>query len=357
MATGKRYYWIKLTDKFMTSDTVDFLMSQENGANYVVLYQMLCLKTMNTGGRLCRHLGEMIIPYDAQKIQRDCKYFSLDTVRVALELYRKLGLVYESEDGVLTLTNHHELVGSESDYAAQKRRQRINGEQKALPKGGHGVDSGVEIVHTDKEIRDRDRDKEIDKDIDIDKDINNKTLEENLCQSESDLSASDKADCCTPAEMQRVVKAWNDLGLQKVIKLTAASNRGRMLHARIKEYGFDTVLSTIQSIKDCPFLMGQNKMGWMPDFAWVIKPNNFIKVLEGNYADRAPGARPNPAAEQKKKERKPDLVEYPLHSGRMIPREQANREVSVTDMVEFPPGTGMLMPPWEAERNRQRGKG
>lgn len=50
MATGKRYYWIKLKDSFMSSDEIDYLMSQPDGANYVVLYQMLCLKTINTNG-------------------------------------------------------------------------------------------------------------------------------------------------------------------------------------------------------------------------------------------------------------------------------------------------------------------
>ena len=68
MATGKRYYWIKLRESFMTSDTVDFLMSQKDGANYFVLYQMLCLKTINTGGRLSRQIGEIIIPFDVEKI-------------------------------------------------------------------------------------------------------------------------------------------------------------------------------------------------------------------------------------------------------------------------------------------------
>ena len=99
MATGKRYFWIKLREAFMTSDTVDFLMSQKGGANYVVLYQMLCLKTINTGGRLSRQIGEYLIPYDVEKIQRDCKWFSTDTVRVALDLYKKLGLIYEDRDG------------------------------------------------------------------------------------------------------------------------------------------------------------------------------------------------------------------------------------------------------------------
>ena len=111
MATGKRYYWIKLKETFMSSDTVDFLMGQPNGANYVVLYQMLCLKTINTGGKLSRQIGEIIIPYDVEKIQRDCKWFSADTVRVALNLYKSLGLVYEDQDGVLVLADHHNLVG------------------------------------------------------------------------------------------------------------------------------------------------------------------------------------------------------------------------------------------------------
>lgn len=72
MATGKRFYWIKLKDSFMSSDEIDYLMSQPDGANYVVLYQMLCLKTINTGGCLVSQIGEMLIPYDAEKIQREC---------------------------------------------------------------------------------------------------------------------------------------------------------------------------------------------------------------------------------------------------------------------------------------------
>lgn len=130
MATGKRYYWIKLKESFMTSDTVDFLMSQKDGANYVVLYQMLCLKTINTGGRLARQIGEIIIPYDVEKIQRDCKWFTADTIRVALELFAKFGLVYQDEDGTLVLADHYELVGSETNWKKIKAAQRA----KNLPK-------------------------------------------------------------------------------------------------------------------------------------------------------------------------------------------------------------------------------
>ena len=80
MAEKKRYYWIRLKDSFMTGDEIDFLMSQKNGAEYVVLYQMLCLMTCNTAGKLQKELGEVIIKYDVDRIQRDCKYFEFDTL-------------------------------------------------------------------------------------------------------------------------------------------------------------------------------------------------------------------------------------------------------------------------------------
>ena len=172
MATGKRYYWIKLKDSFMSSDTVDYLMSQPNGANYVVLYQMLCLKTINTDGKLSRRIGEILIPYDVEKIQRDCKWFSADTIRVALNLYKSFGLIYEDMDGTLVLTDHSNLVGSETDYAEKNRRMRA--QQVAPLESGHNVSSdvsidvssdvseNVSIENRDKEIRDKDiRDKEI----------------------------------------------------------------------------------------------------------------------------------------------------------------------------------------------------
>ena len=111
MAKGRRYYWIKLKESFMTSDIVDYLMSQPDGANYVVLYQMLCFKAINSAGRLSWQLGEIIVPFSAEKIQRDCKYFTIDTVRIALHLYKALGLIYEDVDGTIVLAGYDDLVG------------------------------------------------------------------------------------------------------------------------------------------------------------------------------------------------------------------------------------------------------
>lgn len=161
MATGKRYYWIKLKDSFMSSDEIDYLMSQPDGANYVVLYQMLCLKTINTGGCLVSQIGEMLIPYDAEKIQRECKWFSLATVRVALSVYKQIGLIFESPDGILAISNYSDIVGSETDYSVQKRLQRENRRRQIPAKGAdNNEDNNVDNVHTEKEIE-KDKDKEI----------------------------------------------------------------------------------------------------------------------------------------------------------------------------------------------------
>lgn len=157
-----RFYWIKLTDRFLTSDTVDFLMSQKDGANYVVLYQVLCLKTVNNGGVLARNIGEIIVPYDVDKIQREGKWFSTDTVRIALELYKKLGLIYENQDGMLAISDFDRMVGSQS-YGAEKKELQKSRKESNLIEGGQKGGTKVENFppEKDKEIKIIEKEKDI----------------------------------------------------------------------------------------------------------------------------------------------------------------------------------------------------
>jgi len=120
----KRFYWIKIKDTFLTSDKVDFLMSQKGGANYVVMYQALCLKAINTNGKLARMLGDIFVPFDPEKIQRDLKWFDIDTVRVGLELLMRLDLIRREADGALAINDFENLIGSETGAAARKRLYR-----------------------------------------------------------------------------------------------------------------------------------------------------------------------------------------------------------------------------------------
>lgn len=159
MDDNKRYYWIKLKTDFFNQETIDFLLSQTNGCEYVVLYQMLCLKTANNNGILSSNIGELIVPYDISKISRDTKYFNEDTIRVALELYKQLGLIYEGDNNLLQITNFEDLVGSETRWAKYKRDERKL--EIVQPKSNKSI-----------EIRDKSLEKDIE--IDIEKDIYHK---------------------------------------------------------------------------------------------------------------------------------------------------------------------------------------
>lgn len=161
----KKYYWIKLKTNFFDLPTIDWIMSQNNGCEYIVLYQMLCLKTANTDGKLVSQIGEMLIPYDIEKIARDTKYFSNDTIRVALELFKSLGLIYVSDDNTMTISNYDEMVGCETSSAKRVREWREK--QKAL-QCNKNVTDNVTQEYRDKrlEIRDKSieyRDKSVEK--------------------------------------------------------------------------------------------------------------------------------------------------------------------------------------------------
>lgn len=82
-------------------------------------------------------------------------------------------------------------------------------------------------------------------------------------------------------EYQPVIDAWNSLPLNNI--RAVKGKRLDLLRARIKEYGLDDVIHAISMIRNSPFLLGQNKKNWQITIDWFLRPNNFPKVLEGNY--------------------------------------------------------------------------
>ena len=172
MNDNKRYYWIKLKTDFFNQETIDFLLSQKNGCEYIVLYQMLCLNTANNNGEMCSKIGEMIVPYNVDKIVRDTKYFDFDTVTIALGLFKQLGLIYEEKDKILKITNFNEMVGSEAGNPNAQRQKRFRERQKQLKLSVINSNANSNAKNNEEiDIDIRDRDKSIDKDID---NINNK---------------------------------------------------------------------------------------------------------------------------------------------------------------------------------------
>lgn len=130
-----KFYWIKLRVDFFDDEIIDWLQEQKNGCEYIVLYLRLCLLSANSGGILSRKIGEMIIPYDTGKISEITK-FPVDTVMVALNVFKKCGLIYENDNGTFFIPNVPGMMGSESASkdAIRQRLCRQNKKKKDMLK-------------------------------------------------------------------------------------------------------------------------------------------------------------------------------------------------------------------------------
>lgn len=162
MATGKKNFWLKLRKDFLFGDEVGYLMSLPNMGKFVVLYWQLCALSINTGGELVAKVGKIKVPYTYERIQQECKYHSLAEVVEGLTVLADLGLITKQRNGVYKVNDFAKLVGSETDYAEQKRRQREK-RSSEQPDSDMDVpmdvpvdagadtsaDEGVDNVHTD----------------------------------------------------------------------------------------------------------------------------------------------------------------------------------------------------------------
>lgn len=162
----KRYYWLKLKEDFFDEDTIEWLGEQENGKEYCLFYLKLCLKSLKNNGVLIRNVGTMLIPYDAKRLAILTKT-DYDTVIVAIELFKKIGLIEMRENGEIYLSQVESMVGSERKSAERKRKQRLE-QQKQLKSGEKGCDNVTLMSH--KCHGELEIEKELDKDIEIEKD-------------------------------------------------------------------------------------------------------------------------------------------------------------------------------------------
>lgn len=73
-------------------------------------------------------------------------------------------------------------------------------------------------------------------------------------------------------------------GMPQVRSITP--KRKAAILAREKEHGKNAIIQVIDNATESSFLNGDNNRGFVASFDWIFRPNNFPKVLEGNYARR-----------------------------------------------------------------------
>lgn len=126
-----RFYWLQLKEDFFENDAIEWLEDQKpNGRDYAYFYLKLCLKSLKSNGILIRKVGTILVPYDNRKLAELTK-MDFDTVTVAMELLKKIGLIKILENGEIYINQLEQLIGSKSIGAFKKQQQRTLGGQVA----------------------------------------------------------------------------------------------------------------------------------------------------------------------------------------------------------------------------------
>ena len=113
---------------------------------------------------------------------------------------------------------------------------------------------------------------------------NKKILSDLPPESEPDLEPVTSG---TTKQFELIAEQWNvlkDYGITPVRIIGPNTERGKMLRARLRQYGFESFAEVVEQIKHSEFLQGKKGKAWQVTFDWVVHPSNYAKVLEGNYA-------------------------------------------------------------------------
>lgn len=258
--------WIKITTDMFDNRKIKHLRRLPEGNSIVLIWVMLLTLAgrCNSGGMI--FLTENI-PY-TPKMLADELDFEESTVQLALVALEQLCMIQTNGDGFLAVAGweeHQNIEGLDKIRQQNRARQKAwyDRQRAALPNANPNVSI------TQPNATEEDIEKEEDKKEDIIFTVSKDTV------------------CST--DVQQIIDAWNSLGLSKVTKMVPGKDRDRLLKARIKEYGTELILKAIENIRNSDFLLGKNKDGWTITFDWFIRPNNFPKVLDGNYDNKKGG--------------------------------------------------------------------
>lgn len=126
MPDGKQYYWLKLKRDFFSRRNIRIIEAMPDGRACVLFYLKLLLESLERNGSL--RLSDAA-PYTDEMLSAITNT-DIDTVRTSMERLRELGMVEVPEDGTICLPELDEFIGSETEWAAKKRKQRQRRDKK-----------------------------------------------------------------------------------------------------------------------------------------------------------------------------------------------------------------------------------
>lgn len=210
-----------------------------------------------------------------------------------LLIAKKFLIIFENGVIVIKHWRMHNTLSAyryhETNYVSEKDMLRLKRNGAYTLGEGEEINDSNLIETSKRQTKDKQKtDSDIDIDIDLDRDLD-RDLEKDID------SVSDKSDTLSVrTDIEQVISIWNELdGLGDIKAIRGIGDTGdrkRLTIARLKEYGVDGFRNAVERIKVSDFLQGKhNGKPWAITFDWMIRPNNFPKVLEGNYDNKVSG--------------------------------------------------------------------
>lgn len=109
----------------------------------------------------------------------------------------------------------------------------------------------------------------------IDKPINNKPIKQQT--TNNDIVHSE------------IIKIFNEVCFELPSVQSLSDKRKESLNYLIENYELNKIGDVFRNVSKSDFLIGKNKDNWKATFDWIIKKDNFIKILEDNYKNRTNG--------------------------------------------------------------------
>ena len=256
--------WIKMATNIWDNRKIVQIESLPDGDTIIVIWlKLLCLAGTTNDSGMVYFTKE--IPYTEQMLST---LFNrpLATIQFALKVFQEFEMISIIDD-FLQISNwkkYQNIEGMDKIREQNRiRKQNQRERQKIMIEQDTSRDMSRDVTQQNK-IKN--------KKGDIDKEKDNKLIvsKDTICQT----------------DVRRVIEEWNKLqevGINPIRDIKPSSKRYQLLKGRIREYGIDEVLNAINNVRNSDFLRGENNRGWMITFDWFVKPNNFTKVLEGNY--------------------------------------------------------------------------
>lgn len=275
--------WIKIEIEMFSNRKIKQIRKMPEGNNIVLIWVML----LTMAGR-CNSNGIIFltenIPYTT-KMLADELDFEESIIQLALTVLEKFGMITRDSE-LLSIPGWEEHQSADElekirdqnrKRVAEYRERQKNKVALLCKKDYVTLQKRYSNITVTEQNKNKDKDLELDLDTELDKD-----KEKDI----NDLIVS--KDTIRQTEVQRIINEWNTLeefGITPVKRMTP--KREQAVKARIRQNCVEDILEAIENIRHSSFLQGQNKNGWMVTFDWFLKPGNFAKVFEGQYADKS----------------------------------------------------------------------